>query len=95
MQLAADKDPADIHFCNSVAATFVLAYASIGVAVIPELFIPNGQHISSPSFNPTNRRNTPSTYQVPHFCIVPDTPPTYALLHDVNHEFLYIQATHP
>lgn len=46
MQLAVDKDPADIHFCPSAAATFVLAAAGLGVAVIPELFVPKAPGIS-------------------------------------------------
>lgn len=46
MKLAAEKDPADIYWCSSSAATFVLVSAGMGIAVIPELFIPQAHHIS-------------------------------------------------
>lgn len=40
LKLAENKDLADIHFCPSSAAAFVLASAGLGVAVLPEHFIP-------------------------------------------------------
>lgn len=39
-KLAEKRHPADMHFCDSIEASVVLAGAGFGVAVLPELFIP-------------------------------------------------------
>lgn len=46
-KLAADKNPADIHFCGSAVASYLLAAAGMGVAVIPELFVPKADCIAT------------------------------------------------
>lgn len=38
LKLATEKEPVDVHFCTSAAATLVLACAGMGIAVMPELF---------------------------------------------------------
>ena len=44
-QLAAEKKPADIHFCNSPETAALLAHAGFGIAILPELFLPPGGSI--------------------------------------------------
>lgn len=39
-QLAGERSPADVHFCESVEAAVVLAEAGLGTAILPELLVP-------------------------------------------------------
>lgn len=44
--LAEGRDPAEIHFCSSSTASYVLARSGFGIALLPELLIPNDPEIT-------------------------------------------------
>lgn len=44
--LAEGREPADMHFCSSSAASYVLAHSGFGIALLPEILIPNDHKIS-------------------------------------------------
>ena len=46
-KLAAEKRPADIHFCNSPETAALLANAGFGIAILPELFLPPGSSMQT------------------------------------------------
>ena len=46
-KLAEGKDPADIHFCESVEASIVLAEAGFGLAVLPKVMLPANHQLKT------------------------------------------------
>lgn len=46
-KLAEGKDPADIHFCESVEAAIVLAEAGFGLAILPEVMLPADRQLKT------------------------------------------------
>lgn len=46
-QLAEGRNPADIHFCGTIEAAIVLASAGFGIAILPELVVPQEAQVVS------------------------------------------------
>lgn len=45
-ELAEGKSPIELHYCDSVEASVVLAGSGFGIAVLPKYLIPNGTHLA-------------------------------------------------
>lgn len=47
LKLAEGRNPMDMHFCDSAAASIVLANAGFGLALLPEQIVPAEGHLSA------------------------------------------------